>query len=85
MLPPTVAVNAILEPSGEKYGSVSTVGVAVRRRACPPLRETVQRSPPYANATRSLLTVGCRSIRVPCPDATVLTPNVRMAMDEISR
>ena len=33
MFPPTVAVKAILEPSGEKYGSVSTPGVEVRRRA----------------------------------------------------
>ena len=38
MLPPTVAVYAIFDPSGEKYGSVSTLGVDVSRRAWPPVR-----------------------------------------------
>src|SRR6185503_11618707 len=75
VLPPTVAVNAILEPSGEKYGSVSTVGVAVSRRACPPVRATAHRSPAYSNATSSRLTVGWRRRRVPCADAAPAAPN----------
>jgi len=53
-----VAVKAIWVPSGEKYGSVSTPGVEVRRRACPPLRETIHKSPAYSKATESRLTVG---------------------------
>ena len=60
----TVAVNAICDPSGENRGSVSTKGVAVNRRAWPPLRGTAQRSLAYAKATRSRLTVGRRSSRV---------------------
>src|SRR5262249_33888425 len=83
MLPPTVAVNATLEPSGEKYGSVSTVGVAVRRRAWPPVRATAHRSPAYSKATRSLLTVGWRSSRVPCVWTALPTPNVSRAMSAV--
>jgi len=45
-----VAVNAIFDPSGENCGSLSTVGVAVSRRAAPPERGTIQRSPAYSNA-----------------------------------
>jgi hypothetical protein len=65
VLPPTVLVKAMSDPSGEKYGSLSTPGVAVRRRADPPVRPTTQRSPAYSKATRSLLTAGCRRRRVP--------------------
>src|SRR4030095_12437614 len=65
VFPATVAVKAILEPSGENCGSVSTPGVAVRRRAWPPLRETTHISLAYSNATRSRLTAGCRRSLVP--------------------
>src|SRR5688572_20382136 len=77
VLPPTVAVNAILEPSGEKYGSVSTVGVAVRRRAWPPARLTAQRSPAYWNAMSSRLTVGWRRRRVPWAWASAVSTTPR--------
>ena len=56
-------------PSGENRGSISALGVDVSRRACPPLRGTVHRSPPYSNATSSRLTAGRRSSRVPCASA----------------
>jgi hypothetical protein len=65
VFPATVAVKAICEPSGEKYGSISTVGVDVKRRATPPLRGTIHKSPAYSKAMESRLTVGCRSSRVP--------------------
>src|SRR6185295_9532182 len=75
VLPATVAVNAICEPSGEKYGSISSEGVEVKRLAAPPLRDTIHKSPAYSKATESRLTVGCRSSRVPCA----------VAMPEIER
>src|SRR5690242_2077442 len=62
------------DPSGEKRGSVSTPGVAVSRRAEPPLRPTTQRSPAYSNAMRSLLTAGCRRRRVPWALPVPATP-----------
>src|SRR5512142_3011432 len=67
------------DPSGEKRGSVSTSGVAVRRRACPPARPTTQRSPPYSNATASRLTAGWRSSLVPwaCALAAHTSPRAR--------
>src|SRR5947209_5377661 len=55
VLPATVAVNAICEPSGEKYGSISTPCVEVNRRACPPLRPTTQRSPADSKARTLIL------------------------------
>src|SRR5215467_3804313 len=61
-----VAVKAICEPSGEKYGSISSDGVDVKRRAVPPLRDTTHKSPAYSKAIESRLTVGWRSNRVPC-------------------
>src|SRR5438132_1007248 len=65
-----VAVKAICDPSGEKYGSISAPWVDVSRRAGPPLRETTHKSPAYSKATESRLTVGWRKSRVPCADAT---------------
>src|SRR5215213_7329100 len=85
VLPPTVAVNAILDPSGEKYGSVSTVGVAVSRRAWPPARATDHRSPAYSNATSSRLTVGWRRRRVPCADAAPAAPNQAAVVSRTDR
>src|SRR5205085_7120226 len=63
------------DPSGEKCGSVSTPGVAVRRRAEPPLRPTTHRSPAYSKATRSLLTAGWRRRRVPWALRVAAQPN----------
>src|SRR5689334_14834872 len=67
------------DPSGEKDGSVSTPGVAVSRRAEPPLRPTTHRSPAYSKATRSLLTAGWRSRRVPWAWSAVAQPNAAAA------
>src|SRR6185503_4763631 len=75
VLPPIVAVKAICEPSGEKYGSISTEGVEVSRRAVPPLRDTSHKSPAYSNATESRLTAGCRNNRVPCAAAWIEADN----------
>ena len=69
MFPATVEVNAICEPSGEKYGSISAPGVDVSLLADPPPRGTIHRSPAYSNAIESWLTVGG-------PHHTVLTQAV---------
>src|SRR6185437_16715104 len=42
-----------------KIGSVSIPTPVVSRRATPPARGTVHRSPAYPNAIRSLLSAGC--------------------------
>src|SRR5205823_4258764 len=68
------------DPSGEKRGSVSTPGVAVSRRAEPPFRPTTQRSPAYSKATRSLLTAGWRSSRVPWPSTAAERPAVKSSV-----
>ena len=61
-LPSYSPVNATSEPSGEKYGSVSRPTPLVRRRASPPSRPTIQRSPANEKTTCVRLTVGfCRS------------------------
>src|SRR5579859_1539153 len=78
VLPPIVALYAIWDPSGEKYGSVSSDGVEVNRRASPPARGTTHRSPPYSNATMSWLTVGWRSRRVPWAVAEATLDAIRM-------
>src|SRR5207237_3685756 len=62
------------DPSGENDGSVSTPGVAVRRRAEPPFRPTTHRSPAYSKATRSLLTAGWRRRRVLCAETALAAP-----------
>jgi hypothetical protein len=54
-------LNASHSPSGDRCGSCSTAGVLVNRRASPPLRSTIHRSPPCANAMCWALTVGWRS------------------------
>jgi hypothetical protein len=72
VLPEIVAEYAMYAPSGEKYGSVSSDGVLVSRRALPPARGTTQRSPPYSKATLSWLTVGLRKSLVPCAMSDVL-------------
>ena len=45
VLPSYSPVKAIAEPSGEKWGSLSTPTPVVSRVARPPLRDTVQMSP----------------------------------------
>src|SRR5262245_12335038 len=60
VLPSYSPEKAILEPSGEKCGLLSTPGELVRRMARPPSRGTDQMSPAKANATDSLLRVGSR-------------------------
>src|SRR5882762_11807881 len=62
-------LKAICLPSGEKWALDSVPGKLVRRLASPPSRLATQMSPAYANAICVLLTVGCRSRRVPCADA----------------
>src|SRR5690348_1064331 len=80
VFPPAVPVYAMSEPSGEKEGSVSTPGVAVSRRAEPPVRPTTHRSPAYSKAMRSLDTVGWRRRRVPWALSVVAQPNAAATM-----
>src|SRR5690349_10759866 len=63
------------DPSGENFGSPSTLTVLVSRRATPPLFGTTQMSLAYAKATWSRLTVGLRRSRVPCAPAAAITQN----------
>ena len=62
--------------AGKSYLNIPSIiaaaeitGVAVKRRACPPLRATIHKSPAYSKAIESRLTVGCRSRRASVPFA----------------
>src|SRR5262245_51642995 len=50
-------VNATCVPSGENAASLSSPGPAVRRRASPPSRDTIHKSPAKLNAICVLLMV----------------------------
>jgi hypothetical protein len=85
VFPPTVAVNASRDPSGENQGSISAYGVDVSRRAWPPLRGTVHRSPPYSNAISSRLTAGRRSRRVPSASAASPSDSIARTASTMER
>src|SRR6266403_4497210 len=52
-LPPYSTVKAIHFPSGENFGNTSSPTWEVSRRAAPPSREEIHRSPAYAKTTLS--------------------------------
>src|SRR5262249_38657261 len=56
--------KAIQRPSGEYLGKSSVPGFDVRRRAVPPERATLHRSPAYVNTMLLPLMSGNRSSRV---------------------
>src|SRR5205807_9803939 len=85
VFPAMVAVKAIFDPSGEKYGSISAPWVEVSRRAGPPLRGTTHKSPAYSKATESRLTVGWRKSRVPCADAATEITRLSSSVKSSSR
>src|SRR5262249_18111577 len=59
-LPSYSPVNAMSDPSGENIGLVSIPTSVVRRRALPPFRSTIHRSPAYEKQICVALTVGSR-------------------------